>query len=180
MSVAGRVVVGSFLLALAGCTSGDSTSRAPLAASSPWGDLHARPIIAALSGAAEVCPTSPARPIDPVLGDAAGEGPLYAIGLGAPWRVGERHKVLLAIEGSYQGPILIRAMTFAGSGEFEVSLGAGVRWRSEARIDTSGGRPPGDQRFWNYTGYAKVSAAGCYAYQVDGSDFSNAIVFEVS
>jgi len=180
MSVAGRVVVGSVLLALAGCTSGDPISRAPLATSSPWGDLHARPIIVALSGAAEPCPVSPARPIDPRLGDAAGEGPLYAIGLAARLRVGEPNKVLLAIEGSYQGPILIRALTLAGSGEFQVSLGDGIRWRSEERIDTSGGRPPGDQRFWNYTGYAKVSAPGCYAYQVDGSDFSNAIVFQVS
>lgn len=106
------------------------------------------------------------------LGRGLGPGPaLPRWGTGSTMRVvGGVHKVLWFVLPSYRGPVLIRGgrvdgratVRFDEDGIAKTSLyiqeAAGPRYRPSS---------------------TKVPAAGCYAYQVDGTTFSRTIVFRV-
>jgi hypothetical protein len=80
---------------------------------------------------------------------------------------------------AYHGPLLIRGRRLGGTGA--VGFGEGRRpydelqlmnpGRGEATAASGGGRA--------WLSLTRVRRPGCYAYQVDGTDFSRVIVFRV-
>ena len=78
---------------------------------------------------------------------------------------------------SYSGPVLIRGRQVGGGGA--VGFGEGHVPYDELQLLQSGqGAPSGPGRTW-FT-FTRVRRPGCYAYQVDGTGFSDAIVFRVA
>jgi hypothetical protein len=92
-----------------------------------------------------------------------------------PWG---SQKVLWFVIPDYKGPVLIRGRRLSGrqwmrfdrgslpSAEIRLAPGETVTWSGQA--PDSRGRP------------SYVRAPGCYAAQIDGTTFSNVVVFSVS
>lgn len=76
----------------------------------------------------------------------------------------------------YTGPVLIRGGPVGSSGA--VGFGEGHVPVDELQLLTAStktpGEPPGAREWPSYT---RVRSPGCYAYQVDGSGFSETITF---
>ena len=85
------------------------------------------------------------------------------------------NKVLWWVAGSYHGPVLIRGRQVDGTER--VRFDRGRPPAAEIRIPPGPGYAP-----WkgarDRPSYTRVRKAGCYAYQVDGTNFSRVIVFE--
>jgi hypothetical protein len=79
-------------------------------------------------------------------------------------------KVLWWVSGRYHGPVLIRGRQLDGPNLLRFDRGDPLP-PSEIRI------PPG-KGVRNRASYTRLRAAGCYAYQIDGTTFSRIIVFE--
>jgi hypothetical protein len=92
---------------------------------------------------------------------------------GSDWGAG---KVLWVSAPEYDGPILIRGGRVDGTGGVGFTA---VNWAPLVELQL----PPGpalntDNRGWRgWPSATRVRAPGCYAYQVDGTDFSYVIVF---
>jgi hypothetical protein len=130
------------------------------------------------------CPTVPGRTVNPNLGPAIGDGPVYLVGAGvldvAPAKnFGSLEwggqKTLYAIGPQYQGYVLLRGHQLDGP--------------DEVRFDI--GDVPPDQQLWqaapsrlindgwsDLITYTRVRASGCYGVQADGSNFSEVIIFQ--
>jgi hypothetical protein len=81
-----------------------------------------------------------------------------------------------AVGGSYTGPLLIRGEMLGGGAA--VGFGPGTTPYDELQLlDPGQGAPliPGGGRAWITD--ARVQSSGCYAYQVDGTNFSEVVVF---
>jgi hypothetical protein len=85
-------------------------------------------------------------------------------------------KVLWLGAPSYHGPVLIRGRKLTGGG-----LGFGAGKIPLAEVDVPPGRPGGvglnrdGWRLWG--GYVRLRSPGCYGVQVDGTTFSEVIIF---
>jgi hypothetical protein len=123
-----------------------------------------------------------------------GDGPLYAVSLlslarsgvlpfeyppgrnglfrGSSWG----GQVLKWIgDAAYTGPALIRGRQL--DGPHRLGFGSGKIPYSEMQLAPGKGDPAvGGWRGWG--GYARFRAAGCYGVQVDGTSFSEVIVFK--
>jgi hypothetical protein len=91
---------------------------------------------------------------------------------GSQWRIAE---VTWRVPGSYAGPLLIRGGMVGGG-----ALGFGtaaVPYDELQLLDAGQGAPRvvGGGRAW--LTYTRVRSGGCYAYQVDGTSFSEILVF---
>jgi hypothetical protein len=123
-----------------------------------------------------------------------GPGPAYPVSKGAALRIewpppaatdfstgawgGQR--VLWLVSSAYRGPLLIRGRRL--DGPEEVRFDGGTVPRAELRIAA------GERRGWPVgvmtddgqryrRSYTRLRSPGCYAYQVDGVDFSYRVVF---
>jgi hypothetical protein len=106
------------------------------------------------------------------LGRGLGAGPAFPRWGTGSTMIGRSHKVLWFVLPSYTGPLLIRGGRVDGRGELHADEPAAVKSSIFlAQIDTGPRYRP--SRTW-------VSAAGCYAYQIDGTTFSRTIVFRVT
>ena len=141
------------------------------------------------------CPVSaPGRKVDPNEGIAIGAGPVYVLsfssfGRGAvlPFVVPSRAglfggsvwggQVLKWIGApSYRGPVLIRGRKLTGRDG--LGFGAGAIPYAEMDVPPrglGGGLNAGGWRLW--AGYARLRSPGCYGLQVDGTTFSEVIIF---
>jgi hypothetical protein len=159
-----------------------------------WPVLHRALHLPALA-AGQRCPVS--RPAPEITSErygvsgAIGPGPVYSM-LGSanldvryrpeewgrgPWG---GQKVLWFVHPDYTGPVLIRGRRLGGwqwmrfdrgarpSAEIRVEPGESVSW---------GGQAPGSR---GRPSYVRVRAPGCYAAQIDGTTFSEIVVFRVS
>jgi hypothetical protein len=84
--------------------------------------------------------------------------------------------VTWAVSGSYTGPLLIRGRLL-GSGD-ALGFGTGTIPYDELQLLDAGRGAPriqGGGRAWVTD--VRVRASGCYAYQVDGTNFSEVVVF---
>jgi hypothetical protein len=82
------------------------------------------------------------------------------------------HKTLWAIRPSYRGPLLVRGRRLDTGVVVGFSLGGGGR-DDELRLVPGNVSPQ-----WRYAPSDTVfSAAGCYAFQIDGTTFSSTVVF---
>lgn len=134
------------------------------------------------------CPRTEGRPTDPAFGLAVGNGPVYATlpFIGAANLDPRRPladgwygtKVIWLISPNYDGPVLIRGHQIDGSGGMRFIGGETAEQGSELRLVGVGG-VAADAPGWNFwTSGISVPTTGCYAYQVDGTDFSEVVVFE--
>ncbi len=142
-------------------------------------------------GPGDACPFSPAQPVSRDFGPAAGTGSVFAAGLGrravlpfeyppskrsifygSGWG-GE--KVLWIASPSYAGPVLIRGEQLNGSHLVGFSVGGGSA--AYANLQFPPGKQQGDHGWRSWPSETRLQASGCYAYQVDGTSFSEVIVF---
>ena len=159
-----------------------------------WRSLH-RPLHIPRLASGAPCPLSPKTKVD--LGQEGvlalpGRGPAYP-NFGGAKRVLEfwwpplpqqtdfygtgwsGNKVLWWASGRYHGPVLIRGRQLDGPHLLRFEVGKPPP--AEMRI-----RPGRGFRPWkgarDRPSYTRVRKPGCYAYQVDGTNFSRVIVFE--
>jgi len=99
--------------------------------------------------------------------------------LGSAW---EGARVTWTADSSYQGPVLIRGRRLGGargsSGGGAVGFGEGHVPYDELQLNAPGqgaATPRGTGREW-FT-FTRVQAPGCYFYQVDGTGFTETILF---
>jgi hypothetical protein len=75
---------------------------------------------------------------------------------------------------SYHGPVLIRGRKLTSHDE--LGFGGGAVPLAEMDVPPGGGDPnAGGWRFWS--GYTRLRSPGCYGLQVDGTTFSEIIIF---
>lgn len=97
--------------------------------------------------------------------------------IGSSWRAA---RVSWVASDNYRGSVLIRGRRIdgAGTGTGAVGFGEGRVPDDELQLLDSGQqapKPPGGGRAW--LSFTRVRTPGCYAYQVDGTSFSQVIVF---
>ena len=157
----------------------------PTAGGTSWTALAARPLRLPTVTPGSPCPIGPSRIVNPAFGTALGTGPLYPVGLGvdavlaygsagfpAPWG---GQKVLWVGDPAYRGLALVRGHQLDGPDEVRFNDGADPA--GELRLDSSApANPTGGWNNWPST--TRVRAPGCYAYQVDGADFTLVIPFK--
>src|SRR3982074_1726256 len=159
-----------------------------------WPALH-RPLQPPAVADGQRCPVSqPAPEITSEkygVGGAIGSGPVYPLLSSASLVVSYRpeewgrgpwggQKVLWFVVPDYKGPVLIRGRRLGSwqwmrfdrgalpAAEIRIAPGETVSWSGQA--PDSRGRPS----------YLRVGAPGCYAAQIDGTSFTNVVVFSVS
>lgn len=156
----------------------------PVAGARYWGggDL-ARPLHLPLVKPGAACPVSHAdRSVDfASYGVAAGigVGPAYPImrrgvlliqpAASFDSRVWGGQKILWFVHPRYHGPVLVRGRRIDGSGV--VRFNRGDVPAAELRIPAGTSEQPS---------FTRVRWPGCYAYQVDGSNFSRVVVFKAT
>jgi hypothetical protein len=171
-------------LAPAGCDSDEGAS-----AQRPAGDPLARPLDLPKLAAGAPCPRARSQVVDPAFGAALGPGPAYPV-MGANARLGfiypavegqewypsdwSGQKVLWVVDPAYDGPVLIRGRRIDAPGRLGFGRGTTPDWSMRIGGHASD-NPTGGWR--NYPSYTRLQDSGCYAYQVDGRDFSYTIVF---
>jgi hypothetical protein len=123
-----------------------------------------------------------------------GPGPAYPIGFGQPGSVlqfgppdssGEfagsawsGQKVLWFVVPAYRGPVLIRGRRLDAPDVLRFDRGKvpPTEMRFMKNMARAGGAGEYGQR--ERPSYTRLRAAGCYAYQIDGTTFSRVIVFQ--
>jgi hypothetical protein len=91
---------------------------------------------------------------------------------GSPWMIAE---ATWRVPASYAGPLLIRGAMVGGGA---LGFGTGTQPYDELQLLDAGQGAPrvaGGGRAW--ITYTRVRSGGCYAYQVDGTSFSEVVVF---
>lgn len=151
-----------------------------------WESLHGRPLRLPVVASGATCPHDTGKPVASSVGPALGAGPAYAVGFGAEGIArygGARQeggwfyqKVLWATRPDYRGPLLVRGKQLDGPNELRFESGANPP--AELQLPSAGGGSQQDPgwRFW--PSYTRVRAPGCYAWQVDGLDFTEVIIFQ--
>jgi hypothetical protein len=152
-----------------------------------WTALRQRPLHLPSLVAGAACPAEHARQVLPPYGPGIGSGPAYAaLGLdvgalgvlaieppstfqSAEWG---GSKVLWYVAPAYHGPVLVRGHQLDGPNEMRFELGNIPPL--ELDIGAGGTDPGGSSSLPSYT---RLRAPGCYAYQVDGTTFTEVIVF---
>jgi hypothetical protein len=165
----------------------------PASAGDSWSALH-RPLhLPMLAPGAQCTPSKVDTRVDWQRanifgGSGTGRGPAYP-GIGSSgghvtfpfaaadgWR---RQKVFWYVAPGYRGPVLIRGGRIDAPGQLRFGSGGPVR---ELRVPVHSeiawtGQPRGSR---GAPSYMRVHANGCYAAQIDGSDFSRIVVFSAT
>jgi hypothetical protein len=86
-------------------------------------------------------------------------------------------KTLWAMPPTYQGPMLVRGAQLLGEGGIGFAMGnADAPLLQQLKLDTGNGS---DNEWWSEVTATFVRSSGCFAYQIDGTTFSQVIVFQV-
>ena len=161
-----------------------------------WSSLESKPLHLPTVAAGTRCPvTQPQQHIAPDHQYAAGNGPVYLVNEalnnpvifldpdssdpGSSWKIS---KVFWEISAVYTGPALVRGRRIDGTGILKFNGGLGQTagnnqgtepLLSELRLQ---GDPHGQWK--TYLTFLRIQQAGCYAFQVDGQNFSENIVIQ--
>jgi hypothetical protein len=121
----------------------------------------------------QACAATPAAgPVQPLGGARLHVTPF----IGSSWSGG---RVTWIAASSYEGPVLIRGRQLGGGDA--VGFGEGHVPYDELQLLAPGqgaATPRGSGREWPTI--TRVKGAGCYAYQVDGTNFSEVVVFKAA
>lgn len=168
---------------------GSPTVAAPAStpkASSPIAslDISLPPLDIPTVSVEDTCPVAKGKSVSPDFGLAIGDGPVYAAGFGSIAVVtlararleGDWYyiKVLWISDPEYEGPIAIRGRQ--ADGAHDVRFGEGADPDPILRLTAPGGSTPSGWNNWPT--YTRLQAPGCYAFQVDGPNFTAIIFFE--
>jgi hypothetical protein len=155
----------------------------PLADEATWAKLAAHPLRLPPATAGAPCPVTPAVSINSFVGPLAGTGPVYVTGnriYYSPAPDGSIFgKVAWIAQPSYKGPALIRGARIDAAEEVRFERGGAPR-PSELRFeyDTSV-RSAGSEEGWRFLpSLVLISGRGCYAFQIDGLDWSTTVVMD--
>lgn len=167
-------------------------------ASNPWPKLH-RPLHLPTVAPGARCPVSPSSHANFAMYgvvNGIGPGPAYPIGFVQPGSILDfiyppdrssefagstwgGQKVLWFVMPSYRGPVLVRGGRLDRPGVLRFERGELPPRELRIQPFANGGYPsdaqPVGQRY--QPSYTRLRAAGCYAYQIDGTSFSRVIVF---
>ncbi|TMM21872.1 MAG: hypothetical protein E6F95_09800 [Actinobacteria bacterium] len=151
-----------------------------------------RPLSLPTLGTGETCPVAAPHRVSRRYGPAVGDGPVLAVGLasktvlpfeyppskrsifyGSKWG---GSKVLWIGDPSYAGPVLIRGAQLDGRHLVGFSVGDGSTAYNNLQFPP-GRAPEGNDGWREWPSETRLQASGCYAYQVDGTSFSEVIVF---
>ncbi len=152
----------------------------PTVGAAAWERLR-RPLQLPALAAGTSCPQTEGRVVEPAYSPALGDGPVYAVGLGTAGvlRLGRQEgdwygqKVNFLVAPAYRGPVLIRGRQLDGPNEARFDEGAAPS--AELQL-----LPVAGAADWRgYPSTVWFRAPGCYAWQLDGEDFSEVIVFQV-
>ena len=153
----------------------------------PWAALE-RPIDLPSAQTGE-CAAAQPRSISKAVGPGAGVGPAYAVGLSPEGKIDFRtvtptsdgyryQKVMWLSTGDYSGPVLVRGVRLDDSGvalfRGQDEIGSALLL-PESGWATTDGLEAGWRMWLSAIG---VSHAGCYLLQVDGTDFTEQIIFQ--
>lgn len=140
-----------------------------------------RPLALPSVPAGGACPVSATGSLTGYPDAVLGPGPVYA-GQSSPLSVTSfigsswsGARVNWVASAAYSGPLLIRGGEVGGSGQ--VGFGEGQAPENELQLLTAVQTESGNREWPSFT---RVLSPGCYAYQVDGTSFSEVIVFQVT
>jgi hypothetical protein len=148
--------------------------------------FYSRPLHVPSLAPGDSCPVVPGRTINPRLGPAIGEGPVYLTGVSdgtvefaPPADFGSQswagQITLYAVRPDYAGYVLLRGRQLDGQNEVRFGYGDVPR---DSSLLTAAPDPQGNEGWTNAgLGYTRVRSDGCYAVQADGTTFSEIIVF---
>jgi hypothetical protein len=151
--------------------------------------LATRPLHLPALASGSPCPAAPGRTVNPNLGPALGDGPVYLVGEGANAgsieyapaanfhsRQWGGQKTFYAISPKYQGYVVLRGHQLDGPNELRFGNGD-VPPDVQAWEATPGDTADG----WTIAGdYTRIRAPGCYGVQADGTTFGEVIVFQAA
>lgn len=182
------------LLAACGGTTANAGSTgsqtfSTLAQATPGNDSWTpirRPLHLTRLAAGAPCQQSPVHTVSPDGVAAIGDGPVYAGSVqpdglyhlyrGPDYTEGgwRNVEVQWLVSPDYTGPVLVRGLQLDEPDELGFDIGP----TPISELHLQGGTPAtGGWRTW--TMQTRVHGPGCYAYQVDGTNFSETIVFRV-
>jgi hypothetical protein len=90
-------------------------------------------------------------------------------------------KVAWIARPDYRGPALIRGARIDAPGEVRFERGGGLR-QSELLFEyDTGVRSAGSEEGWRFLpSHVLISGAGCYAFQIDGLDWTTTVVMDAT
>lgn len=132
------------------------------------------------------CARTPGQSTVPGVAAGLGPGPVWPVGFGVDGSQAiassysggfYRIKVLWVADKQYPGPILVRGEQLDSPGviQFSLSGGSDDEPKSELRFPASTGS---SVRTW--PSLVLVRGPGCYAFQIDGHDFSIVTIFAIT
>jgi hypothetical protein len=157
----------------------------------PWARLVLRVLHLPALGAGEPCPRTPANRVSPPWGFALDDGtPPYPVAyLDADGSVRYRqtevnadgwlyHKTIWIAPVAFRGRVLVRGGRLRTPLRLKFSAGEPARLASrELRLTFQGSEFEAGWQEALGPRYTLIHAPGCYAFQVDGNDFSKTLVF---
>ena len=158
---------------------------APLVDDATWARLAAHPLRLPSLAAGAACPVTPATRITTFVGPVAGPGPVYSIGNRIFYsRAPDGSlftKVAWLSRPDYKDAALIRGARIDASGDVRFQAGGGPI-TGELRFDyDTGTRSQGSEEGWRFLpSTVVIDGPGCYAFQVDGVDWSLTIVMDAA
>ena len=177
---------------------------ATLTGEDTWSALRARPIWLPAYGTNTTCPVTQSE-LAPEYGRVFGAGPVHTIPFlpgvdlddgRAPWsyalggqavggtssRPGTWYymKVLWIARPDYRGPALIRGRQLDGPHELRFDEGADPPRELLFPLEGTALGPGAAAGWRDRPSYARVQAPGCYAFQIDGLDFTSMVVFRAA
>ncbi len=174
-------------LVFAGCTGEEGGDGVRRAGNASWAELR-RPLRIDALGQAARCPVSPARVLSSQFAPGQGTGPVYPVGAAGglqfsyPVEPTQRwypsqwggNKVAWVARAGFAGRVLIRGERRDGTDG--VRFGDRPQPQVELRLNFSAD-DLGEGGWLNKGTYTRVRAAGCYAWQIDGRDFTRVVTF---
>ena len=166
-----------------------------------WDTLRARPLRLPTLASGAACPANQGRIVEPAFGPAIGAGPAYIVGMGtdgvlqatAPTPTPQSASAgawgsqftFFIIAPSYQGPVLARGAQLDGSHAllFNGGLDQLAGFDATTSVLLRQLRLEGASAYgspWpNFAAYLRMQTPGCYGIQLDGTSFSEIIIFRV-
>jgi hypothetical protein len=157
----------------------------PLVDEATWAKLAAHPLRFPPPTAGAPCPVTPAVRITSFVGPLAGTGPVYVTGnriYYSPAPDGSIFaKVAWIAQPDYKGPALIRGARIDAAEGVRFERGGGPR-QGELRFEyDTGVRSAGSEEGWRFLpSLVLISGSGCYAFQIDGLDWSTTVVMDAA